>query len=284
MWVRWRRSRYSHCSSCCRSLCSTAAALAARRRRAERHVPRLQASCCGRINFFVAWCPALLSAARGVEQLRALLSSGSDAPVAVTLATCCMQLGHATDFATSHARPRSLVASASLGRERGRQAMLGAHLARELRLLGDYDAAIGLIQHARRCAGRVRRRQRLETIGTGRLLPAPVDFYWIRDMSSGVTWPRSADGKCTAKRGWAGPTASGNSTHTAKREARTRSQEVLEVAEVAKRLEGQLNASFLGSGIREVTEATKYLLRARVLEEVGGVRRANEDAVGGEPE
>ena len=47
--------------------------------------------------------------------------------------------------------------------------------------------------------------------------------------------------------------------------------EVLEVAEVTKRLEGQLNASFLGSGY--VRRGDKYLLRARVLEEVGGVRR-----------
>ena len=93
-----------------------------------------------------------------------------------------------------------------------------------------------------------------------------------RDMSSGVTWPRSANGKCTVKRwvGWSD--GKGNSGELEKARGRDdEAEEVLEVAEVAKRLESQLNASFLGAGY--VRRGIKYLLRARVLEEVGGVRR-----------
>lgn len=40
--------------------------------------------------------------------------------------------------------------------------------------------------------------------GSECLLPATTDFYWRRDMSSGVQWPRSKDGMCEVKswEGW----------------------------------------------------------------------------------
>ena len=226
-----------------------------------------------RINFFVAWCPALLALLAPVEQLslRALLSSGSVAPVAVTLVYLLLQLGHATDLATEKllARVRSLVLERCSAGMR-RQAMLGAIWLAELHLLGDYYASYWPDSHP--LAGAPVVCAVAKTGATERLLPAPVDFYWRRDMSSGVTWPRSADGKCTVKRwvGWSD--GKGNSGELEKaRGTDNEAEEVLEVAEVAKRLEGQLNASFLGSGY--VRRGTKYLLRARVLEEVGGVRR-----------
>ena len=201
-----------------------------------------------RINFFVAWCPALLALLAPVEQLstRELLSSGSVAPVAVTLLYLLLQLGHAMDLATENLLARGgACARAVLGRDE-KAGDTGRHLARRAPPPRRLLRLTGRLASARRCAGGC---AVAKTGATERLLPAPVDFYWRRDMSSGVTWPRSADGKCTVKRwvGWSD--GKGNSGALEKARGRdNEAEEVLEVAEVAKRLEDQLNASFLGAG------------------------------------
>lgn len=117
--------------------------------------------------------------------------------------------------------------------------------------------------------------------GSECLLPAVVDFYWRRDMSSGVIWPRSASDACEVKRwqGWSdgkGNSAALNAARGAVSVNALMDAVSRPVDDVLRALEAQLLQTFLGeSRVRQlmVVEKAKIVVHARVLEADGTALR-----------
>ena len=241
-----------------------------------------------RINFFVAWCPSLLALLAPGEQLSpsALWHASPPAPLCVVGVYLALQLGHALDLATEKclARCRSSLlvqsegaAARSLaGRLAGnassalRVACLRTIWLLEFHCLGDYYSSYWPSSHPLRgepvaCAVLVR------PDGTEALLPAPTDFYWRRDMSSGVKWPRSADGLCEVKawEGWSD--AKGNTGGALHAASKVQAPLRRPVGDVLRTLERQLEGTFLGPrALRRIKrEGCALVLRARALEANG---------------
>ena len=102
------------------------------------------------------------------------------------------------------------------------------------------------------------------------LLPAVADFYWRRDMNSGVKWPSTRDGVCEIKF-WDGWSDSKGVTASLKNEQPAAQAKQRAVHEVVRVLESQLERTFLGSHHLKWLQAerAKVVLRARVLEAHG---------------
>ena len=115
-----------------------------------------------------------------------------------------------------------------------------------------------------------------------RLLPAVTDFYWRRDMSSGVKWARSLSSACEVKQ-WSGwSDAKGNVSALQGVAARgavavNASMPAVErdVSAVASALAVQLETTFLGAEMarRLHSRGGKLVLRARVVEADGEAYR-----------
>ena len=121
-----------------------------------------------RINFFVAWCPALVALLVPGKQMTAhqlLHTPGVAAPACVLVLYLALQLGHALDLATEKALARCRAALLLAG-SRGvlfeglqlkrmsddvtiRDACLGAIWLTEMHLLGDYYSSVSASQCAR---------------------------------------------------------------------------------------------------------------------------------------
>ena len=132
--------------------------------------------------------------------------------------------------------------------------------------------------------------------GAESLLPSPCDFYWRRDMSSGVQWPRRADEACEVRpwRGWSdakgntgalpavpapAPAAAAAAASTTSANAAAPDLAAAParppVAEVMATPERQLEESFLGRAHLQRlmrgrgAPVARVVLRARVLEAEG---------------
>ena len=243
-----------------------------------------------RINFFVAWCPALLALLARGEQLSAsaLWHDSPPAPLLVVIVYVALQLGHALDLTTekclAHCRNALLahgdgaagggaVSSRSLVGSALRATCLRAIWLLEFHLLGDYYSSYWPSTHPLRgepvaCAILLR------PDGTEALLPAPTDFYWRRDMSSGVKWPRSADGLCEVK-AWVGWSDAKGNTGGALHATTARAEQApplrRPVGDVLRALERQLEGTFLGPrALRRLKrERCALVLRARAIEAKG---------------
>lgn len=128
--------------------------------------------------------------------------------------------------------------------------------------------------------------------GSECLVPAIADFYWRRDMSSGVKWPRSAGGLCEVKawEGWSDSKGAGVVHLSSARggvagnDQKTSCERCVD--DVVRGLERQLQQTFLGtSQLRWLKrQRAELVIRARVLERDGMALRAKvlwEHAVGG---
>ena len=242
-----------------------------------------------RINFFVAWCPMLLALLAPGAQLtpEALLASGraAAAPAAVLGVYLLAQLGHALDLLTEKALarlrrhldatapPSALPAAISGWRDAGLVAIWLA----ELHLLGDYYSSYWPTTHPLRgepvvCV------VAMSPDGGERLAPAVIDFYWRRDMSSGVKWPRADGELCEVRRwsGWSDAKGTQGSLQVARGAFAVNAAMNVSrrpVADVVRALAAQLESTFLGPRrtrrLHQPGADRKLLLRARVLEADG---------------
>ena len=148
------------------------------------------------VNFFVAWCPALLALLAPGDTLsaRELLEAGSAAvPLVLVLALyLSLQGGHTLDLATEKllAACRRRVENASIGVwQLPMQLPLGVLWLLEMHCLGDYNSSYWPTSHPLAKTPVVCMLAKW-TDGTERLLPALNDFYesaswgWVR--GSGV--------------------------------------------------------------------------------------------------
>ena len=243
-----------------------------------------------RVNFFVAWCPALLALLAPGPQLPAgdlLAAHGSAAPSVVLAVYLMLQLGHALDLATEKllaaCRQRLLQAGEGLLFARP---LLGLIWLLEMHCLGDYYSSYWPTSHPLRGAP-VACVVAVYEDGTECLLPAPCDFYWRRDMSSGVTWPRRPDDPCEVKR-WDGWSDGKGNTGALRGATAVNSQMAAvsrPVSDVLATLQRQLEETFLGRArLRRLTRRSggraggaggdavrRIVLRARHLEALDGV-------------
>ena len=235
-----------------------------------------------RINFFAAWCPSLLALASPGQQLPLadLWHVGrwsAVGPALVLLLYLGMQLGHALDLATETllARCRSHIGAAAAGALSWRAVPLGVIWLLEMHCLGDYYSSYWPTTHPLRdepvvCF--VHRRAHCADA----LVPAPVDFYWRRDMSSGVRWPRKRPDTCEVRQwsGWSdakGNVSGLNLARGAAAVAAAMPAVRRPVDDVVRALAVQLRATFLGRGREAALEVqgSQLLLCARVLDASG---------------
>ena len=187
-----------------------------------------------RINFFIAWCPALLALLvlephqMSVAELSAEIKSGrAVAPLVIVIVYLIMQLGHALDKlserllerarrallgrdADAHTvsaamRPyrRSDNASPSTDDEMqehhtlatlATQAGLYVIWALEMHCLGDYYTHYWPEMHPHRAVPVACVVVKWKN-GDEHLLPCPSNFYWRREVNAWLLWPRTLDEK-----------------------------------------------------------------------------------------
>ena len=207
-----------------------------------------------RINFFVAWCPALLALLAPAPQLPAVAlvaaaarNQGGAAPSAVLAVYLTLQLGHALDLASEKllaACRRWLLPVAGWLVVRP---LLGLIWLLEMHCLGDYYSSYWPTSHPLRAAP-VACLVAVYDDGTECLLPATVDFYWRRDMSSGVKWPRRTDDPCDVKRwdGWSDAKGNTGALRGATAVNAQMAAASRPVSDVLATLQRQLEETFLG--------------------------------------
>lgn len=245
-----------------------------------------------RINFFVAWCPALLALAAPGEQLPAHelmhavgTNTGALAAATVVVLFLLLQLGHAMDGAAERflAASRNRIVSSSRAGKDGKtlmgqlihRASLGSIWLLELHCLGDYYSAYWPTAHPL-SASPTACLVCIWPDGSECLMPAITDFYFRRDMNAGVQWPKTPDGSCLLEQreGWSDLLNRGTDRHGNARRGRLAapsspplSRPMGEVLHVLQRL---LEESFVGRAkLHSLTSGptpVAIVLRARVLE------------------
>ena len=244
-----------------------------------------------RINFFVAWCPCLLALITEGDQLPlgSIATSGAStvAPASVLAIYLTLQLGHACDLATEKllARTRRMLSTSASTATRSSSitAICALGLTRlvesviwlvEMHLLGDYYSSYWPESHPLRgepvvCALCVAPDGR-----PTRLLPAVADFYWRRDMSSGVKWARVRGEACEVRQwsGWSDAKGNVGALQVARGAFAvnaTISNVQRPLDEVVRALAQQLESTFLGAAAMRRMRSHgggDTVLRARVLE------------------
>ena len=168
-----------------------------------------------RINFFGSWCPALLALIVPGEQMTLaslwaeILSGRAVLPFIVLVVHITFQLGHALDELTEKlaSRAKEAIVKVSWLPTLVKTICIGVLWMIELHCLGDYYTSYWPVSHEHRncpvACFVVKYAQQDEgkdsdSVADEIFLPAPVCFYWRRDMSGGVLWPREANEKSVA--------------------------------------------------------------------------------------
>ena len=112
------------------------------------------------------------------------------------------------------------------------------------------------------------------TDGSSQLVAAPIDFYWRRDMSSGVKWPRALDDACEVHQwsGWSDSKGNLGALKGVARGAKGANAQITAVyrptTDVVRALGTQLRSTFLGSHSKRrwyAQRGYRLVLRARAL-------------------
>ena len=158
-----------------------------------------------RINFFIGWCPALLALLGNCNQLspiEIMRAEASFAPIVVVIVFAIMQLGHALDRLSEKilAAAHRMILRSDKDLNVIQTMCLSIIWMLELHLFGDYYTSYWPDTHEHRAVPVACMVAKFED-GTECLLPAPVCFYWRRDISKflkkrgQMNWPASEDCK-----------------------------------------------------------------------------------------